>query len=97
MTQCLAEDEEGFSAFVLLDHMDWLAESPRLLEDEWHVLHFIGHGGYDTDTDEGVLAFVGRNGRADLVPASRLAGTHSDQGRIRWLDPDQSPADRHGG
>ena len=35
VTQCLAEDEEGFSAFVLLDHMDWLAESPRLLEEEW--------------------------------------------------------------
>ena len=37
------------------------------------MLHFIGHGGYDTETDEGVLAFVGRNGRADYVPASRLA------------------------
>jgi hypothetical protein len=44
-----------------------------LLERAWHVLHFVGHGGYDTDTDEGVLAFVGRDGRADLVSASALA------------------------
>ena len=45
----------------------------KLLEREWHVLHFIGHGTYDTDTDEGVLAFVGRDGRADYVTASALA------------------------
>ena len=45
----------------------------KLLEQEWHVLHFIGHGAYDTDTDEGVLAFVGRDGRADNVPATALA------------------------
>ena len=56
-----------------LDDVSWTGVHDRLLEDEWHVLHFIGHGGYDTVTDEGVLAFVGRNGRADLVPASRLA------------------------
>ena len=37
------------------------------------MLHFIGHGTYDTDTDEGVLAFVGRDGRADYVTASALA------------------------
>ena len=35
VTDYLAEDEEGFSAFVLLDHMDWLVQSPRLLEEEW--------------------------------------------------------------
>ncbi len=37
------------------------------------MLHFIGHGTYDADTDEGVLAFVGRDGRADYVTASSLA------------------------
>ena len=38
-------------------------QAPRA---EWHVLHFIGHGTYDTATDEGMLAFVG----ADGVPIS---------------------------
>ncbi|HET6671850.1 MAG TPA: CHAT domain-containing protein [Agromyces sp.] len=56
-----------------LDDVSWTGVHDQLLEEEWHVLHFIGHGGYDTETDEGVLAFVGRNGRADYVPASRLA------------------------
>ena len=56
-----------------LDDVSWSGVHDKLLEEEWHVLHFIGHGGYDTETDEGVLAFIGRNGRADYIPASRLA------------------------
>jgi hypothetical protein len=28
----------------------------RLLSNEWHVLHFIGHGDYDLATDQGLLA-----------------------------------------
>ena len=35
VTEYLAMDEGGFSAFVLLDHMDWLVQSPRLIEEEW--------------------------------------------------------------
>jgi S-adenosylmethionine-diacylglycerol 3-amino-3-carboxypropyl transferase len=35
VTDCLARQEEPITAFVLLDHMDWLATRPRLLEEEW--------------------------------------------------------------
>ncbi|HET6671852.1 MAG TPA: CHAT domain-containing protein [Agromyces sp.] len=56
-----------------LDDVSWAGVHGKLLENEWHVLHFIGHGGYDTETDEGVLAFVGPEGRADYVTASSLA------------------------
>jgi S-adenosylmethionine-diacylglycerol 3-amino-3-carboxypropyl transferase len=35
VTGCLAKETEPFDAFVLLDHMDWLAREPRLLEEEW--------------------------------------------------------------
>ncbi|GAA1768991.1 CHAT domain-containing protein [Agromyces humatus] len=56
-----------------LEEVTWNGVHGRLLEGEWHVLHFVGHGTYDVDTDEGVLAFVGRDGRADYVTASSLA------------------------
>ena len=56
-----------------LDEVTWNGVHARLLEQEWHVLHFVGHGTYDVETDEGVLAFVGRDGRADYVTASSLA------------------------
>ena len=80
------EDERERLEAALKPHLDsgrvelhWLEDASwegihgKLLEREWHVLHFIGHGAYDTETDEGVLAFVGRDGRADYVAASSLA------------------------
>ncbi len=38
VTQLLSRGGECFTAFVLLDHMDWLAERPRLLEEEWELI-----------------------------------------------------------
>jgi S-adenosylmethionine-diacylglycerol 3-amino-3-carboxypropyl transferase len=35
VTQCLAAATRPFSAFVLLDHMDWLARHPAALLEEW--------------------------------------------------------------
>ena len=39
-----------------LEEVTWEGVHSMLLEREWHVLHFIGHGTYDVETDEGVLA-----------------------------------------
>jgi len=50
----------------------WADLQDLLLEGEWHVLHFIGHGDFDPDRDEGVLALTREDGRADLVAAHRL-------------------------
>jgi S-adenosylmethionine-diacylglycerol 3-amino-3-carboxypropyl transferase len=36
VTECLDREVEPITAFVLLDHMDWLAPHPRLLEEEWN-------------------------------------------------------------
>ncbi|HEX5860025.1 MAG TPA: CHAT domain-containing protein [Microbacterium sp.] len=68
-----AQIEDGSVELRWLEDVSWDALHAKLLEREWHVLHFIGHGTYDTVTDEGVLAFVGRNHRADYVTASALA------------------------
>ncbi len=51
----------------------WADLQDLLLDGEWHVLHFIGHGGFAPGRDEGVLALAGEDGRADLVAAHRLA------------------------
>jgi hypothetical protein len=51
-----------------------------LLDGQWHVLHFIGYGDFDRAQDEGVLALVREDGRADLVggaPAGRPAAAGS--------------------
>lgn len=35
VTDFLGREGEAFTCFVLLDHMDWLASRPALLEEEW--------------------------------------------------------------
>ena len=50
----------------------WADLQDLLLDSEWHVLHFIGHGDFDPAQDEGVLALTREDGRADLVAAHRL-------------------------
>jgi WD40 repeat protein len=64
---------KGLVKLVWVPEATWDGVHARLLADEWHVLHFVGHGDYDTGTDEGVLALVGQDGRADMVEAGRLA------------------------
>ena len=63
---------DGLVELVWMHQASWEAIHGRLLGGEWHVLHFIGHGDYDADADEGVLYLVGADGRARGVEASRL-------------------------
>lgn len=50
----------------------WADLHNLLLDGPWHTVHFIGHGDFDPGRDEGYLALVGDNGRADYVAAHRL-------------------------
>ncbi|HXL90647.1 MAG TPA: CHAT domain-containing protein [Streptosporangiaceae bacterium] len=50
----------------------WADLQDVLQSGTWHVVHFIGHGDFDPDRDEGVLALTGQDGRKDVVEASRF-------------------------
>lgn len=74
LAEALAEPlAEGLVEVVWAPEASWSGVHAQLLAGEWHVLHFVGHGDYDTRTDEGVLALVGADGRPDLINADRLA------------------------
>jgi CHAT domain len=74
LAEALAEPvADGRIELVWVPQATWGGVHSRLLAGEWHVLHFVGHGDYDARADEGVLALVGGDGRADLVEADRLA------------------------
>ncbi len=49
----------------------------------WHVLHFIGHGGFDADRGEGFLELADDTGAARPVYASDLGRLLQDNGSLR--------------
>ena len=63
---------QGLAELCWAPSASWADLQELLLDGEWHVLHFIGHGDFDPGRDEGVLALVREDGRADLVAAHRL-------------------------
>jgi WD40 repeat protein len=51
----------------------WAGLHDLLMAGPWHVLHFVGHGGFDSEADEGVLILTKDDGRPDVVEASQFA------------------------
>jgi hypothetical protein len=56
-----------------VDRPDWDSVHAMLRDETWHVLHFIGHGEYDDDAHEGMIALVDAAGRSHMVDADRFA------------------------
>ncbi len=58
--------------------VDWVAAPTldglraQLLQREYHIFHFIGHGSFDRAHDDGILAFENEDGRAVQVSGERL-------------------------
>jgi hypothetical protein len=53
----------------------------RLRREEFHVFHFIGHGGFDGN--DGVLVMEDARGRAHLVKGQHLGTLLHDEGSLR--------------
>lgn len=59
--------------------LDWLptatldAVREQLLKRTYHIFHFIGHGGFDTNQEDGILIFENAGGFANRVSGERLA------------------------
>jgi hypothetical protein len=64
--------ERGDVMIEWVEHVSWPALQDTLLGGDWHVVHFIGHGGFDVARDEGMLAFETDAGRLHRVPAEHL-------------------------
>lgn len=54
-----------------------------LRSGDFHVLHFVGHGGYDESLDGGVLAFENESGYRELVSGDVLATLLCDHPTLR--------------
>ena len=71
--------------------IDWLEEATllalakRIRSDEYHILHFIGHGGFDDSTRQGALLFEDESGRGRIVRGDQLATILHDKISLRLV------------
>ncbi|WP_345148742.1 CHAT domain-containing protein [Arthrobacter ginkgonis] len=73
LDQALAKPvADGLIELVWAPRATWDGIQTTLMDGPWHVLHFIGHGDYDVNRQEGRIALESDTGRADRVESSRL-------------------------
>jgi CHAT domain len=79
--------ERGLLKLSWLPGSSWRDLKVALQGDQrWHVLHFIGHGGFDDEKDEGYLALVQPEGtKSERVTAVELARLLESQTRLRLV------------
>ncbi|MGW8226897.1 MAG: CHAT domain-containing protein, partial [Anaerolineales bacterium] len=69
----------------------WLSEPTldnlrqALRGGEYHIFHFIGHGGYDNTRDQGILVFEDRDGKGSWADADRLGVLFHDHPSMRLV------------
>jgi formylglycine-generating enzyme required for sulfatase activity/catechol 2,3-dioxygenase-like lactoylglutathione lyase family enzyme len=64
-------------------HPTWRDLQRALRQGDWHILHFIGHGGFDAQRDEGLIALADAAGRAHFFYASDLGDLLKDHRTLR--------------
>ncbi|RIK41575.1 MAG: hypothetical protein DCC55_11560, partial [Chloroflexi bacterium] len=57
----------------------------RLRQEEWHVLHFVGHGWFDEQRDQGGLILADDEGNGEFVRADRLSVLVQDCRALRLV------------
>jgi hypothetical protein len=55
----------------------------ELRQREYHIFHFIGHGGYDSALEDGVLLFEDETGRSRRVSGAQLGTMLADETSLR--------------
>lgn len=65
--------KDGLVELVWASSATWTGIQDQLMAGPWHAIHFIGHGDFDPDRDEGRLALTAEDGTANVVEAGRFA------------------------
>lgn len=57
----------------------------RLRQEEYHIFHFIGHGGFDHQTHDGMLIIVGENNQPNKISGKQLGTLLHDERTLRLV------------
>jgi hypothetical protein len=76
-------EAQGQVAVERLPEASLQALQRRLRGSDCHIFHFIGHGAFDTQANNGVLIFEGREGRGEKVSGEHLGMILHDHWQLR--------------
>ena len=74
---------KGLVELTWVPGQTWQDFTEALWEGPWHILHFIGHGGFDENRQEGIVAFARPDGKADYKRATSLGRILGDHEPLR--------------
>ena len=75
--------ESGVVAIDWLEQPNLLALARQLRRADYHVFHFIGHGGFDAESSDGALLFEDEHGRSERVSGAQLGDILHDEKSLR--------------
>ncbi|MFN8439899.1 MAG: SUMF1/EgtB/PvdO family nonheme iron enzyme [Caldilineaceae bacterium] len=78
-------EERGLLQLTRLEQGTLSALRRKLLKEQFHILHFIGHGAYDAERQAGVILLEDENGRARRISGTHLGMLLHDHASLRLL------------
>lgn len=77
--------DKGLASLTWLEGANWRGLLRAMHRGPWHVLHYVGHSGFDHEADEGYLSLVGEQGQAERLSADQLGTLLADHGSLRLV------------
>ena len=77
--------DQGLVQLTWLPGQTWQDLQRAMRSGPWHILHFMGHGHFDSRGDEGLIALARQDGQSDFLQANqvgRLLADHSTLGLV---------------
>jgi formylglycine-generating enzyme required for sulfatase activity len=75
----------GLVELTWLQGQTWRDIQRAMRGGPWHVFHFVGHGGYDIQLNEGVLALADAHGKTQFCTATDLGRLLADHSSLRLV------------
>ncbi len=77
--------QRGLVELHWVEGQGWRDLRQAIRSEPWHVLHFMGHGGFDATAGEGVFYFADEAGQADTISATDLNRILAGRKELRLL------------
>ena len=80
-----ALQEDGKVELTWLESQTWRGLQRAMRQGPWHIFHFVGHGRFDPERDEGFIELADETGRSQALTATQLGRLLADHPTLRLV------------